>query len=57
MKFDLQDALLLLGIGCIVGGVSCWSRPAASILFGVFCLASVVMIGRRRVADDKKGNS
>lgn len=51
MKLDLQDALLLLGISCIVGGVGCWSRPAAAIVFGVFCMMAVVLIGRRRSAE------
>lgn len=46
-KFDLQDALLLVGLACVVGGVAMWSRPAALILFGVLCLSSVCLLQGR----------
>jgi hypothetical protein len=46
MKFDLQDGLLLLGIACVVGGIAVWSKPAAAIVFGLFCLLAVLLIGR-----------
>lgn len=45
-RFDFQDALLLLGIGSIVIGVSCISRPVAAIVFGVFCLWGVRLLAR-----------
>ena len=44
MKFDLQDALLLVGVASLVGGVAMWSRPAALVLFGLLCLLAVVLI-------------
>jgi hypothetical protein len=46
MKFDLQDMLLLLGVGCVVGGIGAWSKPAAAIVFGCFCLLGVLLIER-----------
>jgi hypothetical protein len=44
MKFDLQDALLLVGVASLVGGVAMWSRPGALVLFGLLCLFAVVLI-------------
>lgn len=54
-KLDLQDALLLAGIASIVGGTAAWSRPAAAILFGLFCLFGVLLIERGKVRV-KKGS-
>lgn len=48
MKIDLQDVLLIAGVVSIVGGVGTWSRPAAAVVFGLFCLAFVTTIGRSR---------
>jgi hypothetical protein len=28
-KVDVEDALLVLAIACVVGGTAMWSRPAA----------------------------
>ena len=53
--FDLQDALLLLGIAFIVGGIYAWSRPAASIVLGVFCLGFVRFIARSRTPNKPEG--
>lgn len=41
---DLQDVLLVLGVVSVVGGVAMWSRPVALILFGLLCLADVLLI-------------
>ncbi|WP_420239251.1 hypothetical protein ACOBR2_06640 [Telmatobacter bradus] len=58
MKFDLQDALLLVGVASIVGGIAFWSRPAALVIFGLFCLAGVRLMGRAQRPDaSTKGNS
>jgi hypothetical protein len=56
--FDLQDALLLIGVASIVGGIALWSRPAAAVVFGVFCLIAVLQIERgKRVGKDTSGTS
>lgn len=52
-RFDLQDALLVLGIGLIVGGIAAWSRPAAAIILGLFCLAAVYAIAHTRKPEGK----
>jgi len=46
MSVDFQDVLLFLGIASIVGGVFAFSRPAAAIVFGLFCLAAVRNLAR-----------
>lgn len=56
-KFDLEDALLVLGVGSIVGGVAAWSRPAAAIVFGLFCLLFLVLIGRGAAARKETGGT
>lgn len=43
-SFDLQDALLICGVLFIVGGVAAWSRAAAAIVLGLFCLLFVRLI-------------
>lgn len=48
MKFDLQDVLLLVGIGSLVGGVGAWSIPASAVVFGFICLALVFQIERAK---------
>lgn len=48
MKFDLQDALLLAGGISLVGGVAWIYKPAGMILFGLLCLAAVMMIERAK---------
>jgi hypothetical protein len=53
--FDLQDALLVLGILFIVGGIGAWSRPAASIILGLFCLGFVRLIARSRAPGKPEG--
>lgn len=50
MKFDLEDALLLVGVASIVAGVALWSVPAALMVFGLFCLAAVWFMSRYRGA-------
>jgi hypothetical protein len=52
-SIDLQDVLLILGVGLIVGGIAAWSRPAASIVLGLFCLLFVFTIARSRRAPNK----
>ena len=55
-RIDLQDVLLLAGIVSIVGGVAVWSRPAASVLFGLLCLFAVWQIERgKRVGKGLNG--
>jgi uncharacterized membrane protein HdeD (DUF308 family) len=48
-RFDLQDWLLLSGVLLIVGGIAAWSRPAAAIVLGLFCLWGVYSISTSRV--------
>jgi hypothetical protein len=56
--FDLQDALLLIGVTSIVGGIALWSRAAAAVVFGVFCLIAVLQIERgKRAGKDVSGTS
>jgi len=55
--FDLQDALLLLGTACIVGGIAAWSRPAAAIMLGVFLLFAVLLIERSKRARKDDGGT
>jgi ABC-type transport system involved in cytochrome c biogenesis permease subunit len=50
MKLELDDLLTVLGVASIVGGVAAWSRPAAAVVFGVFCLFFVLLIQRTRKA-------
>lgn len=50
MKFDRQDAFLVIGVASLVAGVAMWSRPAALILFGLLCLFDVLLIERGNVA-------
>jgi hypothetical protein len=44
MKFDRQDALLLIGMASLLGGIYAWSRPAAFVVGGLICLAHVYLI-------------
>jgi hypothetical protein len=44
MKMDLQDALLVLGIALLLGGIGAWSLPAACIVGGLMCLLGVFLI-------------
>jgi len=63
MKIDRQDLLLITGVISIVGGVAVWSKPAAAIVFGIFCLGFVLLIERARaiglhaIASDYKEGS
>jgi hypothetical protein len=50
---DTQDALLLVGVASVVGGVALWSVPAALVLFGVLCLSAVALIELQRRAAPK----
>lgn len=54
MKFDLQDGLLLAGVGSLEAGVASFSWKVALILFGMICLFSVMLIERAKA---KSGNS
>ena len=45
---DLQDGLLLAGVGCLVTGVAMVYVPAALILFGAICLGAVCAIERTK---------
>lgn len=53
-RFDLQDGLLLAGIVLIVAGIGVWSRPAAAIALGLFCLWGVYSIARSRPKKPEK---
>jgi len=44
MKFDRQDALLVVGVVSFIGGIAMWSRPAAAVVFGLMCLGFVHLI-------------
>jgi membrane protein implicated in regulation of membrane protease activity len=57
MKFDLEDALLLLGVASVVAGIALWSRPAALVVFGGFCLLAVVQMERGVRARKAKSGS
>lgn len=50
MKFDRQDVLLVVGLVSLIGGIACWSRPLALVVFGVLCLVSVFLIERTQGA-------
>jgi uncharacterized membrane protein len=52
---DLQDVLLVSGVLLIVGGIAAWSRPAAAITLGLFCLAAVYAIAHRRTPMKPEG--
>jgi hypothetical protein len=54
-RFDLQDGLLVAGVVLIVAGIGAWSRPAAAIALGCFCLAFVRLIARVRAQDKPEG--
>ena len=56
-QIDLQDALLVIGTALIVAGVGAWSRPAASIMLGVFCLAAVRFTDRAPRGQKPEGKS
>jgi hypothetical protein len=45
-RIDVQDVLLVAGVCLIVGGIAAWSRAAASIVLGLFCLLFVFTIAR-----------
>lgn len=47
-RFDLQDALLALGIALLAGGVAAIYWPAALILGGVIALLMVALIERAK---------
>jgi uncharacterized membrane-anchored protein len=46
MKIDRQDVLLVVGVVALLAGIGAWSKPAALIVLGLMCLASVAMIER-----------
>lgn len=52
-RFDLQDALLVAGVLLITGGIAAWSRPAAAIALGIFCLCGVYSIAAHSRAPNK----
>jgi hypothetical protein len=54
-RIDLQDVLLVTGILLIVGGIAEWSRPAAAIVLGLFCLAFVRAIAHSRAPNKPEG--
>jgi hypothetical protein len=54
-RFDLQDAFLLFGVLLIVGGVAAWSRAAAAIVLGLFCLGFVRSIAQSRAPNKPEG--
>jgi len=54
MKVDRQDVLLVLGVVSLIGGLGCWSRPLAMVVFGMFCLFSVFLIERAEGAKKEK---
>jgi Na+-transporting NADH:ubiquinone oxidoreductase subunit NqrB len=54
-RIDLQDVLLIAGILLIVGGIAAWSRPAAAIVLGLFCLAFVYSIATSRAPNKPEG--
>lgn len=48
MKLDLQDLLLIAGVGSLVGGIGAWSKPAGFVVFGLICLATVFLMQRAK---------
>lgn len=51
----IHDALAVLGLASMVGGVGMLSIPAALVLFGVLLLAAGILPKLRRPAPRKKG--
>jgi hypothetical protein len=51
---DLQDVLLVSGVLLIIGGIAAWSRPAAAIVLGLFCLAAVYAIAHQKARAPNK---
>jgi hypothetical protein len=49
-NLDLQDALLLMGVGSLCGGIAAVYWPAALMMFGLICLTAVYLIERSRNA-------
>jgi membrane protein implicated in regulation of membrane protease activity len=54
MKIDRQDVLLVIGVAALVGGVAMWSRAAALVLFGLMCLAAVLLIERSSAVHERR---
>lgn len=52
---DLQDVLLVSGVLLIVGGIAAWSRPAAAVVLGLFCLVAVYAIAHKRAPNKPEG--
>lgn len=48
MKIDRQDVLLVVGVLALLAGIGAWSKPAALVVLGLMCLASVAMIEREK---------
>jgi hypothetical protein len=56
MKFDRQDALCVVGVLSLLGGIGMWSVAAALIVAGLLSLASVWMIELSKRKSEGKGN-
>lgn len=54
MKIDRQDVLLVVGVLSLLAGIGAWSKPAALIVLGLMCLASVLMIERSKSKKETK---
>jgi uncharacterized membrane protein YedE/YeeE len=51
---DVEDALLLVAIACVVGGIAMWSRPAALIVFGLICFAVCIVLALKKRAEERE---
>jgi hypothetical protein len=47
--FDFGDALVVIGVVSLVGGIAVIHRPSAAIVFGVLCIAGWLRISSARV--------
>lgn len=52
MKFDLQDALLVIAVLCIEGGVAAIYRPVGLILLGLFALYAALRLEKAKAKKD-----
>jgi hypothetical protein len=48
MRFDLPDALLVLGVLVTITGVALVHRPAAVVLAGLLCMLLALAFERRK---------